>query len=250
LLDVPAPKACSHLRSRERTPDRASLQYGTGHSDHVCTGTCPVLRGYVRRMLADRPSRCQGAERAAARGREPLGRVYFRLRYCRSCLELARPWLRSCQAEAVFAACTPTALGAVVGIAKVDSLAYTVAQTGFKGTPASMSPEQLKVAAPRPSVASHGLGRSCCTDEFTLTTLGFTRTRVARFERAALWCVAGERVHHDPDGLLLVRDADVGLRHARLRVARARAAARTLRSAGPWCIVCQLVCLRGRSPSR
>jgi hypothetical protein len=34
----------------------------------------------------------------------------------------------------------------VVGIAKLDSLAYTVAQTGFKGTPASMSPEQLKVA--------------------------------------------------------------------------------------------------------
>ena len=33
----------------------------------------------------------------------------------------------------------------MVGIAKLDSLAYTVAQTGFKGTPASMSPEQLKV---------------------------------------------------------------------------------------------------------
>ncbi len=65
----------------------------------------------------------------------------------------------------------------VVGIAKLDSLAYTVAQTGFKGTPASMSPEQLKVPhAPRPSVASHGLGRSCCTDVFTLATLGFTRT--------------------------------------------------------------------------
>ena len=50
-------------------------------------------------------------------------------------------------------------------------------------------------------------------------------------------------MHHDPDGLLLVRDADVGLRHARLCVARARAAARTLRSAGPWCIVCVFVCL-------
>jgi hypothetical protein len=40
-------------------------------------------------------------------------------------------------------------------------------------------------------------------------------------------------VHHDPDGLLLVCDADVGLRHARLCVARARAAACTLGSAGP-----------------
>ena len=44
-------------------------------------------------------------------------------------------------------------------------------------------------------------------------------------------------MHHDPDGLLLVRDADVGLRHARLCVARARAAARTLRSARPWRII-------------
>ncbi len=30
------------------------------------------------------------------------------------------------------------------GVAKVESLADTVTQTGFKGTPASMSPEQLK----------------------------------------------------------------------------------------------------------
>ena len=44
-------------------------------------------------------------------------------------------------------------------------------------------------------------------------------------------------MHHDPDGLLLVRDADVGLRHARLCVARARAAARTLRSARPRRII-------------
>jgi hypothetical protein len=42
----------------------------------------------------------------------------------------------------------------VVGIAKLDSLAYTVAQTGFKGTPASMSPEQLKV--PLRLLGSHG----------------------------------------------------------------------------------------------
>ena len=39
-------------------------------------------------------------------------------------------------------------LGAVVGVAKALNLADTVAQTGFKGTPASMSPEQLKVAPP------------------------------------------------------------------------------------------------------
>ena len=41
------------------------------------------------------------------------------------------------------------ALCAVVGVAKAVNLADTVAQTGFKGTPASMSPEQLKVAPPR-----------------------------------------------------------------------------------------------------
>ncbi len=64
---------------------------------------------------------------------------------------------------------------ALIGIAKLDSLAYTVAQTGFKGTPSSMSPEQLKVAAPHPlAFALHGFGRSCCTDG---VTLGFTRTR-------------------------------------------------------------------------
>ncbi len=50
-------------------------------------------------------------------------------------------------------------------------------------------------------------------------------------------------MHHDPDGLLLVRDADVGLRHARLCVARAWAAARTLRSARPGCTVCGFDCV-------
>ena len=48
-------------------------------------------------------------------------------------------------------------LGAVVGVAKALNLADTVAQTGFKGTPASMSPEQLKVPhAPHRRRPSHG----------------------------------------------------------------------------------------------
>jgi hypothetical protein len=99
-----------------------------------------------------------------------VGRVHFRLRYGRSCpeRERARPWFRSCLAEALIAAGTQTAPGAVVGIAKLDSLAYTVAQTGFKGTPASMSPEQLKVAAPRPSVASHSMTSSLWPREASL----------------------------------------------------------------------------------
>jgi serine/threonine protein kinase len=48
-------------------------------------------------------------------------------------------------------------LGAVVGVAKALNLADTVAQTGFKGTPAFMSPEQLKVPhAPHRRRRSHG----------------------------------------------------------------------------------------------
>jgi hypothetical protein len=167
-------------------------QYNTAFPTTSEPGLAPSFGAmYVRRMLADRAPRRQGAERAAARGGEPLGRVHFRLRYYRSSLERARPRLQSCLAEALFAACTRTAPGAVVGIAKLDSLAYTVAQTGFKGTPASMSPEQLKVPhAPRPSVALHGVRRSCCTDEFTLCHLRLrshtrlkVRTRCAAVRR-------------------------------------------------------------------
>ena len=55
------------------------------------------------------------------------------------------------------------ALGAVAGVAKAVNLADTVAQTGFKGTPASMSPEQLQVAPPRRFRTMHValVGRGC-----------------------------------------------------------------------------------------
>ena len=39
------------------------------------------------------------------------------------------------------------------GVAKLESLADTVGQTGFKGTPAFMSPEQLQVRARTESAA-------------------------------------------------------------------------------------------------
>ena len=67
----------------------------------------------------------------------------------------------------------------MVGIAKLDSLAYTVAQTGFKGTPASMSPEQLKVPL-RLVLRSHRTDWAVAvarTGSPILATLGFTRAR-------------------------------------------------------------------------
>jgi serine/threonine protein kinase len=77
--------------------------------------------------------------------------------------QLAGPWLlahgrSSLLGSYPYPACTVCAMA---GVAKAESLAYTVAQTGFKGTPASMSPEQLKVAALCPFLTMYiasGLG--------------------------------------------------------------------------------------------
>ena len=71
--------------------------------------------------------------------------MHFRLWYC---FPTAKRW----QFSSLLGFSAPRlhcALCAVVGVAKAVNLADTVAQTGFKGTPASMSPEQLKVAPPR-----------------------------------------------------------------------------------------------------
>jgi hypothetical protein len=78
-------------------------------------------------------------------------------------------------AEALFLAGAPTALCAVVGSATLDNPDYTM-QMHNGMSPTSAAPEQLEVSAPCPPVALLGFGRSYCTDEFPLATLGLTRT--------------------------------------------------------------------------
>jgi serine/threonine protein kinase len=93
-------------------------------------------------------------------------------------------------------------LGAVVGVAKALNLADTVAQTGFKGTPASMSPEQLKVAPPRRfrtmDVALVGRGCGLRTLSGLLSSVDRRgNPHVVRYYssgRTALWPQESERI--------------------------------------------------------
>ena len=82
---------------------------------------------------ADCSSRRQGAQYSAQRNAWLLSNVHLRLR-CAVHLELSRA-----------AAVSEANLSA--GVARVENLVDTVSKTGFKGTPAFMSPEQLQVPA-------------------------------------------------------------------------------------------------------
>ena len=95
------------------------------------------------------------------------------------------------------------ALCAVVGVAKAVNLADTVAQTGFKGTPASMSPEQLKVPhAPRRVRTIHValVGRGCGLRTLSGLLSSVDRRgnpHVVRYYssgRTALWPQESERI--------------------------------------------------------
>ena len=98
-----------------------------------------IPRPQVDCFWADCSSRRQGAQYSAQRNAWLLSNVHLRLR-CAVQLELSRAAVGS---EANLSA----------GVARVENLVDTVSKTGFKGTPAFMSPEQLQVSAGSRAVA-------------------------------------------------------------------------------------------------
>ncbi len=125
-------------RGCEWTPSRAwpssalaRIRSGFHGSYSLLRVASPRLR--VDCFWADCSSRRQGAEYSAQRNAWLLSNVHLRLR-CAVHLELSRAAAGS---EANLSA----------GVARVENLVDTVSKTGFKGTPAFMSPEQLQVPA-------------------------------------------------------------------------------------------------------